>query len=184
MRRRGDVATGIEFLQNIRGSPRRHNKFHKFPSSNPLLPPLRLYAKKWRPLLPTGFVRAYPKFSKFISDCWADDPASRPSFSVIKKLLHSSISSEVMSRPEPSITFLSKEDDLIYQKREARGEEDAYASVSRMLEAQNDEYESGEDDYDLEDSLLKTKEREKRKKEEGETARNEMRVGESAELLR
>jgi hypothetical protein len=103
---------------------------------------------------------------------------------VIKKLLHSSISSEVMSRPEPSITFLSKEDDLIYQKREARGEEDAYASVSRMLEAQNDEYESGEDDYDLEDSLLKTKEREKRKKEEGETARNEMRVGESAELLR
>ncbi|GMI41863.1 hypothetical protein TrCOL_g327 [Triparma columacea] len=146
----------------------------------------RLYAKKWRPLLPTGFVRAYPKFSKFISDCWADDPASRPSFSVIKKLLHSSISSEVMSRPEPSITFLSKEDDLIYQKREARGEEDAYASVSRMLEAQNDEYESGEDDYDLEDSLLKRKEREKRKKEEGEasgegyTARNEIRVGESA----
>ena len=83
-----------------------------------------------------------------------------------------------MSRPEPSITFLSKEDDMIYQKRETCGEEDAYDSVSRMLEAENDEYESDEDDYDLEDSLLKTKEREKRKKEEGYT--NEIRVGESA----
>eukprot|EP00520_Triparma_pacifica_P006010 CAMPEP_0118656516 /NCGR_PEP_ID=MMETSP0785-20121206/13529_1 /TAXON_ID=91992 /ORGANISM="Bolidomonas pacifica, Strain CCMP 1866" /LENGTH=882 /DNA_ID=CAMNT_0006549377 /DNA_START=68 /DNA_END=2713 /DNA_ORIENTATION=- len=132
---RGEKKIIDYFMQALRKAMRRKNA----EGVGIVILNYRMNAKKWRPLLPLGLLKTYPKLSKLITDCWADDPKSRPSFSKIRKLLHAEISTEVNNNPEPMITRLSEEDDEVYIHRLQHGD-DKYLLVE----------EDGEDGKDLE----------------------------------
>jgi serine/threonine protein kinase len=84
----------------------------------------RMYTKKWRPLLPLAFEKAYPKLCALIKECWSQEKEKRPAFSDIVRRLNGGIAEEVRGREEPAIVHLRKMDDSLYHeqmKLEAKG---------------------------------------------------------------
>jgi serine/threonine protein kinase len=55
----------------------------------------RIYNKGWRPLLPLGFKTSYPNLSRLIQECWAQDPAKRPTFETIVARLQGPVAHEI-----------------------------------------------------------------------------------------
>ncbi|GMI55555.1 hypothetical protein TeGR_g10045, partial [Tetraparma gracilis] len=76
-----------------------------------------LYDKAWRPLLPTDFVKCYPKLHKLIQESWQDNAQARPTFDQIVERLETEIADEVRRKDEPFITMMSVEEDSIYHTR-------------------------------------------------------------------
>ena len=83
----------------------------------------RIYNKGWRPLLPIGVKKNFPKLHNLIVRCWLKESEARQDFEEVVKLLQGEILEEVMKGQEPEIVVLSEEDDKIYLERMELGEE-------------------------------------------------------------
>ena len=82
----------------------------------------RMYSKGWRPLLPLGFERSYPKLSLLIKRCWSQKKEERPGFDEIVKVMQGGIAAEVRRKEEPEIILYKEEVDVLYHERMGKDE--------------------------------------------------------------
>ena len=84
----------------------------------------RMYGKKrWRPLLPLSFEKAYPCMCKLLKRCWAPLKEDRPGFDEIVKVMQGEVADEVGRKEEPKIVVYGLEDDELYKARMGMGED-------------------------------------------------------------
>ena len=84
----------------------------------------RMYGKKrWRPLLPLSFEKAYPCMCRLLKRCWAPLKEDRPGFDEIVKVMQGEVADEVRRKEEPEIVVYGLEDDELYKARMGMGED-------------------------------------------------------------